>query len=89
MIAGDDFQLIEASPAANGAPRREPGVYVRGGEVYYVTRQQQMYLLRRAGEPQLPRELKALPDGCRLLPRADWDGALRSLADAAEGLARR
>jgi hypothetical protein len=88
-IAGDDFQLIASAPAANGGPRLEPGVYLQGSDAYYVTRRQQLYLLRCPGAPQLPREIRALPDGCRLLPRQDWDRELQALADAAEQIAGR
>ena len=89
VITGDDFQLIEARPAANEAPRRVSGVYVHAGDAYYVTRRRQMYLLRRAGERELPREVQALPEGCRLLKRGEWDGELRALAAAAESFVRR
>lgn len=89
VIAGDDFALIESAPAANCGPHRESGVYVLGDDAYCVTRRQRIYLLRRAGESQLPRECKALPAECRLLPRQDWDRELQALADAAERIAGR
>lgn len=88
-IAGDDFNLIASAPAANCGPRLAPGVYVQGSDAYYVTRRQQIYLLRRPGAPQLPRETRALPEGCRLLPRQDWDRELQALADAVELLVGR
>lgn len=87
VIAGEDFALIESAPAANCGPRREPGVYLCGTDVYYVTHRQQIFLLRRAGDTQLPREVRALPERCHLLPRQDWDRDLQALADAAERLA--
>ena len=89
VIAGDDFALIESAPAANCGPRREPGVYVLGDDAYYVTRRHRLYLLRRGGESRSPRECKALPAECRLLPRQDWDRELQALADAAERIAGR
>lgn len=87
-IAGDDFALIEAAPAANCGPALTPGVYLRGNDAYYVTHGQQVYLIRRPADPQLPRELPALPGGCRLLPRQDWDRELQTLTAATDQLAR-
>lgn len=88
-IAGDDFALIEASPAANGVPPLAYGVYLRGDDAYYVTRTRQIYLIRRSDEASLPREVRTLPHGCRLLPRHDWDRELQALADVTERLAGR
>ncbi len=86
-IAGDDFALVAATPAANCGPQYTPGVYLRAGDAYYVTHSGQLYLIRRPGDPLLPRELRTLPAGCRLLPRPDWDRELQALADATERFA--
>jgi len=83
-IVGDDFALIAPQPAANSRPRAEPGFYVAGEDEYYVTRRGQMFLLRRRGEPHAPHELRALPEGCRRVPRHECDRELRALADAIE-----
>lgn len=88
-IAGDDFALIEAAPAANCSPQATPGVYLRTTDAYYVTHGQQIYLIRRPDDPCLPREVRVLPYGCRLLPRQDWDRELQALADATEQIAGR
>lgn len=88
-IAGDDFALLEPAPAANQGPRPEPGMYLRGRDAYYVTRRQQMYLLRRDGQAGPPQEVRALPRGCAALARQDWDHELRALADVAEQFAGR
>ena len=100
-IPGDDFALLEPAPAANCAPRPEPGIYLRcvdalrgrdalrGHDAYYVTRRQQIYLLRRDGQSGPPQEIKALPRGCEALPRQDWDRELSALVDVAEQFSRR
>ena len=86
-IAGDDFALIEAAPAANCGPELAPGVYLRANDAYYVTHGQQIYLIRRPEDLHLPREVRVLPIGCRLLPRQDWDRELQALAAATEQFA--
>lgn len=88
-IAGDDFALIEAAPAANCSPQATPGVCLRTTDAYYVTHGQLIYLIRRPDDPCLPREVRVLPYGCRLLPRQDWDRELQALADATEQIAGR
>lgn len=87
-ITGDDFALIEAAPAANSGPQLAPGVYVRASDAYYVTHGRQIYLIRRTNDPLLPREVRVLPQGCRLLPSQDWDHDLQALAHATEQFAR-
>jgi len=87
QIAGDDFKLLTATPPANGATRPEPGMHVRDGAAYFVTWRQQIFLVRHPSERPLPREVKALAPGCRLLPRRDWDREMQALADAAERIA--
>lgn len=83
-IVGDDFALIAPQPAANNGPRIEPGFYLDGNSSYYVTRRGQMFLLRRAGDPHPPQELRTLPATCRRVPRHECDRELRALADAIE-----
>lgn len=87
IIAGDDFNLLQAAPPANGLTAPEPGMHVRGDEAYFVSWRQRVFLVRHPGERPLPREVQALPAGCRLLARRDWDGEMQRLADAAERFA--
>lgn len=83
-IVGEDFALISPTPAANVSPRAEPGFYLDGDDAYYVTRRGQMFLLRRAGEPHTPHELRTLPASCRRVHRHECDRELRAMADAIE-----
>jgi len=52
-----------------GRPRPEPGFYVLGDAAYYVTQKRRAFLLRRAGDPSGPREVKLAPAVCRLVAR--------------------
>jgi hypothetical protein len=85
-IAGDDFALFAPVPAANSEPRPEPGFYVLGDAAYYVTRKHRAFLLRRAGDPTGPREVKLVPAACRLVARQYCDRELHNLADVVEAL---
>ncbi len=85
-IVGDDFALLSPVPAANGGPRPEPGFYVLGDAAYYVTQKRRAFLLRRAGDPAGPREVKLVPAVCRLVARQYCDAELRKLADMVESL---
>lgn len=85
-IAGDDFALLAPVPAANGGPRPEPGFHVLGDAAYYVTRKHRAFLLRRAGDPSGPREVKIVPAACRLVARQYCDRELHELADLVEAL---
>lgn len=85
-IVGDDFALFSPLPAANSEPRPETGFYMLGDAAYYVTRKRRAFLLRRAGDPAGPREVKLVPAACRLIPRQYCDHELHELADALEAL---
>lgn len=83
-ISGEDFKLFAPVPAANGEPRPEPGFYVLGDAAYYVTQKRRAFLLRRAGDPAGPREVKGVPEGFRLVARQYCDRELHELADEVE-----
>jgi hypothetical protein len=85
-IAGDDFALIAPAPAANGGMRPASGFYVLGDSAYYVTRQHRTFLLRRAGDPSGPREIRGVPAACRLIARQDCDRELHELADEVDAM---
>lgn len=85
-VAGDDFALLSPIPAANSEPRPEPGFYVLGDAAYYVTQKRRAFLLRRAGDPSGPREVKLVPAVCRLVARQYCDDELHQLADMVEAL---
>ena len=85
-IAGDDFQLLIPAPAANSAPRREPGFYVHAGEAYYVTRRQHCFHLSGDNGTRRLIGVSRIPNECCRIARRHCDGELRALGDAADNL---